>query len=161
MPQFATIAAPLTDLTKKGKPDRVQWNATCEGAFQKLKEMLQGPAVVKVAEPDCPFILQTDASDRGLGAVLSQKTADGVEFPVAYASRKLFPREVKYTVIEKECLAIVWSLRVFHTYLYGNTFTVETDHQPRWFCLTRLAVLPFWFGIPARWALFGLFSMRA
>ena len=130
IPQFATLAAPLTDLTRKGKPDKVEWNMPCETAFRKKKDMLQGSAVLKVAEPDHPFILQTDASDRGLDAVLSQKTADGVEFPVAYASRKLFPREINYSVIEKECLTIVWALKIFHTYLYGRNFTIETDHQP-------------------------------
>jgi len=82
-----------------------------------------------VANPAKPFILQTDASHYGLGAVLSQEGQDGCEHPVAYASRKLLPREVKYAVIEKECLAIVWALKVFHVYLHGQAFTVETDHQ--------------------------------
>ena len=86
--------------------------------------------VLQIADPACPFVLQTDASDRGLGAVLSQRNKDGDEHPVAYVSRKLFPREQKYAVIEKECLALVWALKVFHTYLYGQEFTVETDHQP-------------------------------
>ena len=85
---------------------------------------------MRVAEPNKPFVLQTDASDLGLGTVLSQRGDDGQEHPVAYASRKLFPRETRYSVIEKECLAIVWALKFFHAYLYGRTFSIETDHQP-------------------------------
>ena len=130
IPNFATLAAPLSDLTRKCQPEKIKWSSSCEEAFQKLKAALQESPILKVAEPDCPFILQTDASDRGIGAVLSQKDSDGVEHPVAFASRKLFQREEKYAVIEKECLAIVWALKVFHPYLYGCKFSIETDHKP-------------------------------
>lgn len=129
VPQFATIAAPLTDLTKKRKADKVAWDHKCDTAFKKLKEILIQEPVLGVVDPSKPFVLQTDASNLGLGAVLSQQGVNG-EHPVAYASRKLLPREVKYSVIEKECLAIVWALRLFHVYLYGQDFTIETDHQP-------------------------------
>ena len=86
--------------------------------------------VLKVVEPDKPYILQTDASELGLGAVLSQLKENGEEHPIAFANRKLLPRENNYSVIEKECLAIVWSLQAFHVYLFGQKFTIETDHQP-------------------------------
>lgn len=85
--------------------------------------------VLKVADPSKPFTLQTDASEVGLGAVMSQKADDGMEHPVAYGSKKQLLREVNYATIEKECLAIVWALRFFYTYLYGQSFTIETDHQ--------------------------------
>jgi len=130
IPHFATLAAPLSDLTRKCQPEKIKWNSSCEEAFQKLKAALQESPIIKVAEPDLPFILQTDASDRGIGAVLSQKDTEGIEHPVAYASRKLFQRERKYSVVEKECLAIIWALKVFHTYLYGCRFSIETDHKP-------------------------------
>ena len=130
IPQFSAIAAPLTDLTRKGLPDKVEWTEECQVSFQHLKETLIGDPVLRIADPSKPFVLQTDASDRGLGAVVSQVDAQGEEHPVAYASRKLFPRERKYSVIEKECLALVWALKVFHEYLFGQEFVVETDHQP-------------------------------
>ena len=101
-----------------------------ENAFQKLKLLLIQTPILKVANPSASYILQTDASDRGLGAVLSQADEEVEEHPVAFASRKLLPREMNYSVIEKECLAIVWALSVFHTYLYGQSFIIQTDHQP-------------------------------
>ena len=130
MPHFVTIAEPLTDLTKGRNPDQVKWNDRCEKAFCTLKELLLTPPVLKVAEANKQYVLQTDASEQGLGAVLSQLEENGEEHPVAFASRKLLPREKNYSVVEKECLAIVWSLQMFHVYLYGQRFVIETDHQP-------------------------------
>ena len=104
--EYATIALPLTDVTKKSLPDRVEWTPECEAAFVSLKRALcQAPVL---ANPDFrrEFILQTDASDRGVGAVLSQIGGDGQERPISYFSRKLLPREVRYSTVEKECLAI-------------------------------------------------------
>ncbi len=83
--QFATTATPLGDLTKKARPDKVIWTKECEAAFEDLKAALQHKPVLMVAEPTKPFVLQTDASNYGLGAVLSQGD-DGYEHPVAYAS---------------------------------------------------------------------------
>ena len=117
--QFSTLAAPLTEFTRKGQPEKVQISESCRTAYVKLKESLLKAPVLKIADPRKPFVLQTDKSDYGLWAVLSQADEEGEEHPVAYSSRKLFPRELNYSVIKKECLAIVWALRYFHTYLYG------------------------------------------
>ena len=76
-----------------------------------------------------PFILPTDASDYGIGAVLSQMDASGEEHPVAYYSRKLAPREKNYATIEKECLSIKAAIQNFRVYLVGAKFTVVTDHK--------------------------------
>jgi hypothetical protein len=75
------------------------------------------------------FILITDASNDGLGAVLSQGTVE-VDLPIAYASRKLNKAEMHYTTSEKELLAIVWATKYFRPYLYDRRFTIVTDHQP-------------------------------
>ena len=85
--------------------------------------MLQSPDFQK------DFILQTDASDRGVGAVLSQLDADNLDHPVAYFSRKLLPREMRYSTVEKECLAVKLGIQAFQTYLMGRQFIVETDHR--------------------------------
>ena len=130
VPNFAIIAAPLTDLLKKGQPEKIEWSVECEQAFKKLKYILTTEPVLKAPDYSVPFVVQTDASDCGIGAVLSQTGEDGKEHPIAYASRKLQSREKHYATIEKECLAIVWALKYFYRYLYGQKFTIETDHQP-------------------------------
>ena len=130
VPEFSEVASPLTDLTKKKMPDKVIWTSLVERSFQSLKDSLVKSPVLRVADPTKPFTLQTAASERGLGAVLSQADSEGKDHPVAYASRKLHQREQNYATIEKECLAIVWALKIFHTYLYGQNFLIETDHQP-------------------------------
>jgi len=75
------------------------------------------------------FLVQSDASDFAIGAVLSQNTENG-EHPIVYISRKLLPRERNYSVIEQECLAIVWTVESLTYYLKGTSFVVQTDHNP-------------------------------
>ena len=75
------------------------------------------------------YVVRTDASDVGVGAVLMQEQ-DGDLFPVSYASRKLLDREQKYSVVERECLALAWAVKKFSYYLYGTKFTYQTDHYP-------------------------------
>ena len=73
------------------------------------------------------FVLQTDASGVGAGAVLSQGEEE--DQPIAYFSRKLLPREKSYSTVEKECLAIVLAVKNFKAYLLGRSFIVQTDHR--------------------------------
>ena len=84
---------------------------------------------MKSPDFDHEFILQTDASDRRIGAVLSQRDEYGQEHPVVLFSRKLFPRETRYSTIEKECLAIKLATHAFRVYLLGRKFVVQTDHR--------------------------------
>nr|XP_022307941.1 uncharacterized protein LOC111113940 [Crassostrea virginica] len=129
VPNFAQIAAPLTDLTKKGCPTKLVWNQSHDLAFQSLKCSLTQFPILKLPNIKEVFILLTDASDRGLGAVLMQME-QGQILPIAYASRKLKECECKYATVEKECLAIVWAIQKFQQYLYGHEFILETDHSP-------------------------------
>ena len=75
------------------------------------------------------FTLQTDASDRGVRAVLSQKDESGLDHPVSYYSRKLLPREQRYSTVEKELLAIKLATSAFRVYLFGHHFQIVTDHR--------------------------------
>jgi len=77
VPHFATVAELFTELTKARNPDKVRWSDQCERAFCKLKELLLIPPVLKVTDPTKCYILQTDASEQGLGAVLSQMEDGG------------------------------------------------------------------------------------
>ena len=91
--------------------------------------MLIRSPILWLPDFDRQFILQADASDLGVGAALLQRYEDGL-FPIAYASKKLLPREKNYSVIERECLAIVFGIRKFQKYLYGAEFVLQTDHAP-------------------------------
>ncbi|CAH1242223.1 GIN1 [Branchiostoma lanceolatum] len=130
IPQYAQIAAPLSDLTGKRKPQMVQWMGECEESFKTLKGKLCQQPVLQSPDFERPFILQTDASERGIGAVLSQKTGEGEEHPIVYVSRKLLPREQNYSVPEKECLAIKYAVESLRYYLLGREFEIMTDHHP-------------------------------
>ena len=129
LPNYASVATPLTDLTKKSAPNRVVWTEQCQQAWQRLKDLLCSAPVLKSPDFSQPFILQTDASERGVGAVLSQVDNMGKDHPVAYYSKKLLPREVRYSTVEKECLAIRLATDFFRVYLLGRLFTIQTDHR--------------------------------
>ncbi|XP_041461733.1 uncharacterized protein LOC121413037 [Lytechinus variegatus] len=129
IPNYSAISAPLTDRTRKDEPNQIRWETNQEQAFNTLKDKLTNPPILHLPDLSTDFILRTDASNVGIGAVLLQ-THEEERFPVAYASRKLLRREQAYSTIERECLAIIWAVRKFEPYLYGRQFVLETDHQP-------------------------------
>ena len=128
IPDFATIAFPLNELLRKGVP--FEWKAPQENAFQKLKTLLTEAPTLELYKPEeRQLILQTDASEMGVAAVLTQRKENGLERPVMYASRTLRGAEINYPVREKEALAIVFGVQHFRDLLHGRFFTVETDHE--------------------------------
>ncbi len=129
IPNFSSLASPLTDLTRKGQPEKVPWGPEEEEAFQRVKTALTSEPILRAPDFSCPFLVQTDASDTGLGAVLSQ-VQYGEEHPVVYISRKLSPAEQCYAVVEKEALAVKWAVLELRYYLLGRKFTLITDHAP-------------------------------
>ena len=106
IPGFAKISNPLHALTKKNV--QFQWTTRCQEAFDKLKELLTATPVLPYPqfEGNSEFILETDASTSGLGAVLGQKQGDGHVHPIAYASRCFQPHEKSYAITELETLAV-------------------------------------------------------
>ena len=129
IPNFASIAAPLHELTSKSAPNKVKWTDQTEQAFNRLKTALCSETVLHTPDFSRRFVLQTDASEVGLGAVLSQ-IHDGMEYPVTFVSRKLLPHERNYATIEKECLAVKWAMEKLRYYLLGREFAIVTDHAP-------------------------------
>ena len=126
---FSVIATPLTGALRKEMPDKIRWTEAMESAFGRLKEALTTSPVLHSPNPDKPYILQTDASGLGIGAVLTQEDEQGEEHPVGYFSRKLKPAEQNYAAVELECLGIVKGIDHFQVYLSGGDFVVETDHK--------------------------------
>lgn len=123
---FATISAPLTDLTAKGAWN---WSPECEKAFEQVKTALvSGNVCLEFPDFTRPFIIDCDASVIGMGAVLSQDLGQG-ERPLVFESRKFTPAERKWHIRELEALAILEALRKFRCYILGAKFVVRTDHQ--------------------------------
>ena len=128
IPNLSTITEPLHALLRK---DAVwKWTAECDGAFQRLKEILSSEPVLTHFDPKRSIYVHCDASPYGVGAVLSNVMKDGVEKPVSYGSRTLSVAERNYGHVEKEGLSLVYATRKFHQYLYGQRFTLVTDHKP-------------------------------
>lgn len=129
VPHFASVAAPLTDLTKKGSPNTLEWGPAQQNAFVSLRKVIASEPVLCLPDYSKGFLLQTDACNEGIGALLLQEI-DGLRHPIGFASRKLLPREQNYATIERECLAIVWGISKFDNFLYGQHFILEVDHEP-------------------------------
>lgn len=124
---FADIARPLHKLACS----QGSFAMTADGmqAFEQLKLQLQEAPVLRCSDPSKPFFLYTDASNTAIGAVLAQQDEQGNDYPIAYLSRALHEPEMRYSVTERECLAVVWAVRKFHDYLGDREFTVFTDHN--------------------------------
>ncbi|GBN76428.1 Transposon Ty3-G Gag-Pol polyprotein [Araneus ventricosus] len=127
---FSAIARPLHELTEARS--NFNWTEECEKSFNNLKQALISSPVLTYPRTDKKFISDTDASNEGIGAVLSQKIGNE-ECVIAYFSKSLGKPDRNYCVTRKELLAIVKSIEHFHHYLYGRKFLLRTDHASlRW-----------------------------
>ena len=128
MEGLATITEPMHKLMRKDVS--WTWTAECETAFRKVKGMLCSAPLLAHFDMSRRIIVHCDASEYGVGAVLSHVSEDGVESPVCYASRTLSLAERNYATVEKEGLALVYAVKKFHQFLFGNKFVMYTDHKP-------------------------------
>ncbi|GFU85952.1 retrovirus-related Pol polyprotein from transposon 297 [Trichonephila clavipes] len=134
---FSEIAVPLTDALKgRAKKGEITWTTECENAFRELKGKLIDKPVLYAPNFEREFIVQTDASNAGMRAVLTQLNEQSEEHPILYLSRKFSEVEKRYCTTEKECASIVFAIKRLHYYLDGNSFLVMTDHNPL-VCLNR------------------------
>ena len=127
---FSLVAKPLSDLTSKDSA--LVWGGACQKAFDELKAKLTSPGITAFPKDNGLYYLDTDASDMGIGAVLSQEQ-DGIERVIAYASQSMNRAERNYCVTDKEPLAVRYFIEYFRQYLLGCHFCVRSDHQAlRW-----------------------------
>jgi transposase InsO family protein len=129
IPHFSNVALPMTRMTRKDTP--FLWDDTAESAFNKLKLLFTKSPILHHAKSELQFIMECDASDSALGAILSQKNVDGSINPIAYHSRKFTKEEVNYEIHDKELLAIVDGFKEWRHYLAGakEKVIVLCDHR--------------------------------
>jgi hypothetical protein len=145
-PGFSKIALPLILLTKKGQP--FVWGDDQQNSFNQLKAALLAARLLAHPNYTLPMIIIPDACGFGIGAVLSQNV-NGKEHPLAYVSRLLSSSEVNYSITEKECLALIWSLEKFRPLIWGCKLIIITDHEALCWLRTKRDLA----GRLARWSL--------
>jgi hypothetical protein len=119
---YGMISAPLTQLLKKGVP--FLWTAIAQEAFEVLKSALIQAPVLAIPDFSKQFVIETDASDTGFGAVLMQ---DG--HPISYLSKPLSGRNIALSTYEKECMAVLLAVEKWRSYLQHQQFIIKTDHR--------------------------------
>ena len=144
VPDYSTVAQPLVRLL--GKDCKFKWTDTCQDAYKALRALLIKAPVLAFPKEDLPYIVDTDASDYGIGGVLSQ-CIEGTEHVIAYYSKSLNPAQQKYCTTRRELLAVVATLDHFKGYVWGPKFVVRTDHA----ALVWLKNLKNIQGMLARW----------
>ena len=142
LPNLSGQLSPLYSLLCKHK--KWVWGAEQEAAFKVAKNALQSDAVLVHYDSTKPLVLACDASEYGVGAVLSHIMEDGQEKPIAFTSRTLNAAERRYSQLEREGLAIVFGVKKFHNYVYGRRFMIESDHQPLSYLFSETRVYQPW-----------------
>lgn len=147
--QFSSLVSPINDLLKgKKRKQGIDWTEEAERSFIKIKEALVSAPILCSPDFTKPFIIQSDASDVGIGGVLTQNI-EGTEKVIAFASRSLTRAERIQPITQRECLAVIFCIEKFRPFVEGTRFTVITDH----FSLIWLHNLQNPCGKLSRWAL--------
>lgn len=127
IPNFAESSRHITRLSRKNVA--FEWSKECENSFNYLKNQLLSPRILQYPDFQKQFCITTDASKHACGAVLSQE-CNGIQLPVAYASRSFTKGESNKSTIEQELAAIHWAIQYFRPYIYGKKFLIKSDHRP-------------------------------
>ena len=126
--EFSKIAKPMNQLLRK--ENKFKWGIEQEKSFRYLKKKLTEAPILQYSDFNKQFVIFTDASENGLGAVLSQIDEKKRERVILYDSRSLTKAEANYSTTDLECLAIIWAVQKFHKYLFtGIPFKIVTDHS--------------------------------
>ena len=140
LPDLATLLAPLYELLQSTR--RWSWDKSQSRAFELAKKALTTSSLLTHFDPKKPVLVSCDATPYGVGAVLSHCMKDGSEQPIAFASRTLSVAEKNYAQLDKEALAIVFGVKRFHQYLYGQKFSILSDHKPLQYLLGETKGIP-------------------
>ncbi len=140
LPNMSTTLAPLYALLQKNR--RWIWRRDQKEGFEQAKAWLLSDTFLVHSDPTKELILACDASPYGLGAMISHRMEDGSEKPIAFTYRTLAPAEKNYSPREKEALAVMVAVKMFHTYLYGRHFFIHSDHQPLRYLLNEAKGVP-------------------
>ena len=138
---FSKVALPITKLLRKESVSHFRWTTEAQAAFDELRTAFTTAPILQHFNPDLPTILEADASDFALGAVVSQVGEDGHIHPIAFHSRKFNPSEMNYEIYDKEMLAIVETLEHYRHYFegLGQQITIYSDHHNLlWFTETKV-----------------------
>ncbi|XP_031349119.1 uncharacterized protein K02A2.6-like isoform X1 [Photinus pyralis] len=128
---ISNVTKLLNPLYKLLSKDSVfAWSRECENSFITVKEVMASDIILVHFDPKLPIKVSCDASSYGVAGILAHVFPDGSERPIEYASRKLTTAEMNYAVIDKEALAIYFSINKFSNYLFGHKFVLVTDHKP-------------------------------
>lgn len=146
--KFSHLSSPLTDLTKRNA--RFRWTKEAQDAFDILKKRLSQSPILIHPDYEKEFVLSADASDYALGGMLGQADENGIIRPIAYFSKKLNPTQMRYTILEKELMSIVYCVSTFKHYLYGRHFLICCDNKS----LTEMSKLESPGNRVARWFTF-------
>ncbi|GJP71626.1 hypothetical protein CLOP_g2442 [Closterium sp. NIES-67] len=125
VPQYAKIATPLTNLLKKNTP--YKWEPKHQEAVEQLKQALTSAPVLILLDPERDYVIEADASDQAVGAVLMQDQGNGVQ-PITYLSKKLYGADLNSPIHDKEALAIIIAFKSWRCYLEGRKTAVYIDH---------------------------------
>ena len=128
IPNLSRVEAPIRKLVSSS---HFEWPKDADVAFNVIKHLVCRDTILAYPSREAKLVIDTDASYEGLGAVISQIDEKCIEQPISFTSRTLSESEKKWTVMERECLAIVWAITdQFHCYVYRATFTIRTDNKP-------------------------------
>ena len=129
LPNLRDHLSLLSDTLRKISPNKIKWDKVLSHCYEEALQLISADVELYIPRKDCEFVIQTDSSSFGIGAVLGQ-TVEGDFKPISFISRKLNKAETNYSVIEQECLAIKWAIEYYSNYLYGARFRIRTDHAP-------------------------------
>ena len=117
-------------MLKKGEPNQIKWDAESNESFQTLKAAPTHKPIMRLPHFEKQFVLQTDASNSGLGALILQEY-DGVNMPVMYIRRKLNAAEIRYSTIERERLALFWATKRLHcVFVWNIVYSINLSPAP-------------------------------